>query len=74
MFSHPIRGQQKATQLTFQLAHPKCFVNIWQSLETKAGRTWVAGLTICALIVARNRMDEILERSLIPRLLAFAHH
>ena len=34
--------------------------------------TWIPGLTVCTSVIARDSLDQLLERSLIPRLMALA--
>ena len=34
--------------------------------------TWIPGPTICTSVITRHSLDELLERSLIPRLMALA--
>lgn len=35
--------------------------------------TWIPGPTVCASVIARDSLDQLLKRSLIPRLMALAH-
>lgn len=37
------------------------------------GRTWAARCTICASVISRHRLDQILKSLLIPQLGALAH-
>ena len=61
--------------LTLQLAHPiKLTISMGKAtaIPQQKGRTWIPSSAVCASIITWNGLDQVLEGSLITRLMTLA--
>ena len=61
------------SKLTLQLAHPNRESVAARQQSVAVGLTWISCLAIGASLVSRNGLDQLLQHSFIPCLIALAH-